>query len=155
MQRRTALIAAIVSGVLAVSIVAVDLQFGLEAELQVMEDGEWVSITEDRSLREPGAGCVGRDLRLYVDNHRLFASTVDVSVTYYSLAGEQVVVLSDTWELGPNDVQFHAFSIPDSAFVPRSDGNETPQKPGGGYTVSVNAYANDIYLYTCVAEATE
>lgn len=152
MQGRTALIAAIACGAVAVAIVALDLNFGLEAELQALDDGEWVSTSDGSLYREPGFGCVGRDLRLHVDNNRFVAAEVDVHVSYYDLQGNTVTVLDDTWELAAGESRDHAFRIPDSAFVPRETDNDTGPKPFGGYTVSVNAYAGDIPMYACVQE---
>ncbi len=154
MEGRTALIAAIVSGLLAVGIVAADIQFNLEAEFQVMADGEWVGGHDNERLREPyfGAGCSDGDLRLWVHNGQLTKTTVDVQITYYTLAGETVVELDDTWTLARGETRTHEFSIPASAYETLD--NETEAPHGAHRTVSVNGFVEDIYLHACAKEAT-
>ena len=154
MEGRTALIAAIVSGLLAAAIVTADIQFGLEAELQIMDDGEWVGEADEMRLREPyiGSGCSEGDLRLWVHNGRLTKTTVDVQVTYFTNGGETVVELDDTWTLARGETRTHEFSIPASAYEPAQNNSESPKTMQR--TVSVNGYVDEIYLYACASEAT-
>lgn len=155
MEGRNALIAAIVSGLLAVAIVTVDIQFGLEAELQIQQDGDWVGGDDEVRLREPyiGSGCSDGDLRLWVHNGRLTKTTVDVQVTYYTNAGQTVVELDDTWTLARGETRTHEFSVPASAYEPAENNAESPQTVQR--TVSVNGVVDDIHLYACATEATQ
>lgn len=152
MESRIALIAALTSGLLAVGIVTVDIQFGLEAELQIQDEGEWVE-NDDEGLREPyfGGGCSDGNLRLWVHNGRLTSASVDVQVTYQTNSGETVVELDDTWELARGETRTHEFSIPASAYEPAEQAPESVKTMPR--IVSANAVVEGMYFYACASEA--
>lgn len=123
MHPRTALIVAVAAAVLAVALVAVDLQFDVHVELQENVDGEWVAVSgsfEDRYPVFPG--CVGQDLRLVVNNDRLVRFEEPVRISYYDAPRQDSEVLLDAvWSIASRGVQDHAFTVPDSAFEPTED----------------------------------
>ncbi len=151
MQPRQALIASLVSAALAIGIVGVDLQYGLEAYFEHKEDGTWVGpgsdgVEERYAVRE--FGCHSEDVRLVVDNNRLASITVDVLVTYW-VNGTQVVVIDDTWSLERGEKRHQEFTIPDAVF--EAQGNHDGTIPA---TVHINAQVGELYASTCVTEAT-
>lgn len=140
-----ALTLALVSGALAVGIVAVDLAFGLHAELRDAATGKVVS---SDSTRSPATGCAGPDLTLVVDNDWIWGAKVPVSISYYDYAeARTVTVLDETWHLGAGDQRSYDFTLPDAAF--EQDTVDGLRKVGQYVDVQVDGR----YLNACV-EAT-
>ncbi|MHB1261383.1 MAG: hypothetical protein ACYC2H_06675 [Thermoplasmatota archaeon] len=149
MQPRLALVLAVATGGLAITAVALDLAYGLEASLDAKDGDGWrtASSTEEQSYGRStpfSPGCSGPEMRLAVHNDRLVSSRVDVFVAYYDASGNEVVVLRDTWGLDRGETRTHEFTVPSSAFA---------QVQGVKPTISVNAQVDGHYLGTCVQEA--
>ncbi len=146
MEPRTALIVALSAAVAGIAIVAIDLEFGLEAELEWMEDGTWTGGDGSRELDPRGFGCATTDLRLVVDNDWLLATNVDVFIAYWDDdTMQQVVVLNEDWSLDAGEERVHAFTIPATAFA-EEDHSIKP-------SLHVDVRVGDHYLGTCVQEA--
>lgn len=150
MEGRVPLAIAIVTGALAIAIVAIDLQFSLEAELQGERDGQWVTLSEDGRYAEPtpfGYECASPQLRVQVSNNRLLPADVPVRISYWDPEGGNRLLLDETWNMGRGEVRTHAFTVPADAFTSEVSG--TPQK----VSVTVEVRVDDIYLGHCVQEA--
>ena len=147
MQGKLPLIVASVAGSLAIAIVAVDLQFGLEAQLQQPDGDGWESVASSTDEYYRGSGCAGPELRLHVENHRFVATQVPVLVTYWSLSQGRVTVLDETWDMARGEVRDHDFTIPADAFE-AADG----EKPPAG-SISVDVQVRGQYFGVCVQEA--
>lgn len=148
MQPRLALGLALACAALAISAVAVDLRYELEAHLDDREGGGWrtVSTSAQDSYARPGfASCAGPEMRLRVHNDRLLPADVTVHLSYSSGPQAPVVLVDETWHLARGETRTHEFTIPDSAFGSGS-GVDMPY-------LSVNAQVGALYLGTCVEEA--
>lgn len=143
MRTRTALIIAASAAVLAMALVAADLRFQVDVDLQENVDGEWVTVTGGLEERIPGfPGCAGPELRLVVDNDRLIALDTPVTIKYWKWDGNKtdvVTVLEETWHIPARSVQDHPFVIPESAFDGSSENH-----------VNVDVRVGDRSLGTCV-----
>lgn len=133
MQARTALIAAIICGTLAVGIVAADVAWSLEASIQAQVDGEWETVaTTDpdglyRSGMHPSFGCHGPEMRLVIENDRPFAAEVEVHVTYHNATSKRTdTLLRDTLDLPRFGEHTYTLTVPDAAFPQSRDNQTTP-----------------------------
>ncbi len=149
MEPRFALIVAASAAVLAVALVAVDLQFEVHVELQENVDGEWRAVTGSFEERYPGfPGCVGQDLRLVVNNDRLVPFEEQVYISYSGAARlDRGVLVDEVWDIPARGVQDKNFTIPDSAFEPTEDGKEP--------RVFVDFRVGDRYYNSLCVEAEE
>lgn len=147
MQPRTALAVAVATGLLAVGLVAADLQLGLEAQLQSRDGSGWRTVS--RAGGDPDSyaypmQCAGQDLRLVVHNGRLLSTSQRVVVTYYGGAsGGPQTLLDETWDLKAGERRTAELRVPDSAFASATD-----HRPGA----SLDARVGDLALGTCVEE---
>lgn len=150
MQPRLALVLALACAALAISAVAVDLAYELEAHLDTRDGEGWrtVSTSAQDSSAYPviDRGCAGADLRLRVHNERLLPADVRVHLSYTTGAQGAVVLLDETWHLARGESRTHEFTIPDSAFTAGTTG--TIEKA----YVSVSAQVDALYVGTCVEE---
>lgn len=148
-QPRLALVLAVACAALAVSAVAVDLAYELEARLDSRDGEGWrtAATSAQDPYAYPGfASCAGPELRLRVHNDRLVGADVRVHVTYAGAAQDTVVVVDETWHLARGETRTHEFTIPGTAFEAR--GGDGFGKP----SVGVNAQVDGLYLGTCVQE---
>jgi hypothetical protein len=147
-QPRLALGLALACAALAISAVAVDLAYELEAHLDSRDGDGWrtISTSAQDSYAYPGfANCAGPEMRLRVHNDRLLSADVRVQLSYSSGSEGNVILVDETWHLARGETRTHEFTIPDSAFTPRT----APEKA----YVSVNAQVDSLYLGACVEEA--
>jgi hypothetical protein len=132
-QARTALIAAIICGSLAIGVVALDVVWSLEATVEAQVDGQWQSIasTHPHDMYSPRAHpfmgfCHGPDFRLVIDNNRPISADVDVHVTYHNATSKRTeTAINERVSLDRfSDTNF-LFTIPDAAFPEPTDANRT------------------------------
>ena len=153
LKPNVALSLAVASGLLAVGLVAVDLQFSLTARLETATaDGGWrtVAASEDSFGRHdpfPIWGqCGGPTFRLAVDNDKPLPDRVDVRVAYHNVTtGSTVELMRETIRLDAFEEQTFEFTLPADAFppVPSPDGRPEPGKP------QVSAQVDRIFLSMC------
>jgi hypothetical protein len=157
MEGRSALIAAVVSAGLAVAIVAVDLQFGTEVELQALEDGEWVIVDDGRGYGAEtpfGPGCAGQDLRLVIHNGGLREITVFAQVSYNGVFGSGIAI-EEKVTLARGETREMPFRIPDSVWDEDPSDNSTEIVRPTDNNVWVSANVGEIYLSACVSQDKE
>jgi hypothetical protein len=155
-QGRTALALAIASGAAAVTLVSLDLAWNLTAELETLEDGTWVRVA---SAGEEGftdyrrddffavPGCATPQLRVTAHNDAPFARTLDVRASYWQpRGGSDQTIFRETWRLDGFSQQTKEFTVPEAAYTPDTT-------DPGFYNASINVYVGDLYLSTCVEEA--
>lgn len=152
-EPKSALIAALVAGSLAVAIVAADTAWSLRASLEAMEDGAWTPVagrSADFGPMGPGFDCVAPALRLVVDNDKPFPDTVDVHVSYTGAnQTSSGTLLDEAWSLGAFELRTYEFTLPGEAFEGRSDGDQFEPTP------FVTATVGDEWLSTCVRAPAE
>ena len=158
MQARSALIAAIVCGGLAVAAVSLDLAYTLTLALETRDQsGDWITMAvfpyEESTFRaQPAFGCAGPMMRVVVDNNRPFGASENVRAWYFdSGAGRSVEVLDETWTLDAGERRTHEFTIPPGAF-PTSNATDEPYRPDGGEVQAAASIGRD-EIGTCVRAA--
>lgn len=154
-QARTALIAAIVSGTLAVALVAADVAWSLEASLEAETDHGWQVLAsthpEDRArdYHPQIPACFGPDLRLVVDNDRPFSAEVEILVTYVNATAKRTeTLLLETIELERFSSTRFDLTIPADAF-PEPDEERFDPWSGG---VFVEAHVGKETLATTICQ---
>lgn len=154
MEPRAALTVAIVAGLLAVGVVALDSAYGLEARLDARDaNGEWFTVAQSPSGHGGGGryaephgfgGCAREELRLIVDNHKPFGDSVRVRIWYWNESlGRSEFLLRDTWELSSFEEREATVTVAANAFPANPDPQAKP-------TLYVNAKADDLLLSACV-----
>jgi len=144
MHRRALLVLAVASGALAVALVAVDVAFGLEVQLQVQAtDGSWQTVFDDAGLARPvGPGCSGRDFRLVVRNGQPWGTSVPVYLAVSDANGTRVLV-HDTWTLGGGETRMQAFTVTASTTGAPEGGKPAPM------SVSIEGQVGKTSVYGC------
>ena len=158
MQARTALIAAIVSGALAIGVVAVDVIWTLEARFDTRDGDAWKTVAQapTNDYRAfPHLSCANPEMRFVVHNDKPFSDNVRIAIDYYDTAsGRTVTVLRETWRLDAFEERTHEFTLPDDAFRDPNV-NQSREKPLP-VSVQVSAQVDDLWLSACVEqEATQ
>lgn len=153
MKTAVALGLAVLCGAAAVALVALDMAFSLRAELQSKEGADFVTLarSDDRGgFRSSPGGleCASREIRLVVDNQRLWSGTVDVTVTVDNYTGSPQRLLDESWSLGRGETRSASFTVPAAIFSPQSS-QPVAVKP----MVQLTAQVGDLFLSTCVREA--
>lgn len=147
MQPRTAAIAAVLAGGLAVAVVGLDLAFNLDVHLQEQREGQWSTVasnSDGQYAYEEGfpGGCAGPHLRLVVDNGLPWSKTVRVVVTASNQTSPaNDVLLDETWRVEGRDSRQAEFTVPAAALE---------SKDGSPVISSVTVRVDGIYLHTCV-----
>lgn len=159
MQPRTALVAAIISGLAAAGLVAADVAWSLEARLDTFSEGTWTTVASrpgDEVYRETlprGPGCAERELRLVVHNDKPFGDSVHVLITFHNeSSGRTATVLDETWHLERFGSRTYEFTVPSAAFPPPDNTTRREKFIGG---VGVEARVDDLWLSTCVQKEVE
>lgn len=150
MEGRTALGLAIACGVLAVTMVSLDLAWNLSADVDSRIDGQWVTMAragDDSWYDRPfygGPECTSPEVRLVVNNDGPFARTVDVWA-YYSVSGKSgtETLLRETWDIERFSQQSRELVVPAEAYTPTD-----PDQPF--YAGQVTFVIGDWHLGVCV-----
>lgn len=141
MKPNAALALAVVFGLAAAGLVTYETLYGIEVFLEVPEEGGgWTAVAgwmDGRVGQSSGiprgfdsSGCYGPSFRLRVDNHKPFAESLTVQVSYYNATlARRVPIIEDTWELGAFDVRTEPFDVPAGGYQTE----EPERQPGQPY----------------------
>jgi hypothetical protein len=155
MKPRSALLAAIACGAVAVALVAVDLAFNVDARLEVRgADGTWrLSATTEAVKSYPTAAICGTHFRLTFHNGLLWSTSRHVTITV-STSGSlgSTTLLDETWSVGARSEKVHEFDVPNSTVeTPNPNDSRAPFKISGSVQVSFGTgYANQLYAPACM-----
>lgn len=142
MRANVALGAAIGCAVVAIAIVAVDMQFDTTLTVETNRDGTWEEVSDGfRSPRGESTGCGTTELRIVIHHEGPFKASMPVRAWYWSQSGGEVLAADETVNVAAGGTATVPFTVPSSAFE--------FQDNAANAQVYVNIEAGDIYRNVC------
>lgn len=152
MKPRSALFAAILCGVAAVALVALDLAFNVDTKLEVRDaNGAWrtvASTSTDPQRAYPASVACGSHFRLTVHNGLLWGTSLHVTITASGNSGT-TTLLDETWSVGAGADVLSEFNAPNSTFESPNPAGAPTKSPGSIQVSFGPGYTNQLYATAC------